>query len=416
MNIWLVYPNGSLPGEGLRPDRAFMISEALVSAGHEVTWWASLFNHTTKKFRSKEDITISPKFTIRPVQTNEYKSHISFKRIQSENEYSRQLYLKAQKYKSPDIIIMSDPALFRSKSILKLVEEKNTLLVLDILDLWPELFHIIFPKFFSKLGNIMFAGLYLRRKSLFRKADAIFAVSESYLDLAKQIAPDLSKDYMSTVYYGINLEKARLVEKKPTSPPKSLQNITRNKGELLAIYASSLGNNYDLITLMEAMRLLEKINFNLKVLIAGTGPLEDYVIDFIKKNSLKQLVYIGNPDLSEMISIFSYCDFGLSMYVKGSTVTMPIKAYNYFAAGLPIVNSLDGELSDYLVKYDAGLNFEPENVQSLVDILQLICSNPIKLKTMAKNSYKLASLFDEKIQYSKVIKLVDKLLIKKHNR
>jgi glycosyltransferase involved in cell wall biosynthesis len=106
---------------------------------------------------------------------------------------------------------------------------------------------------------------------------------------------------------------------------------------------------------------------------------------------------------------------GLSMYVKGSTVTMPIKAYNYFAAGLPIVNSLEGELSDFLVKYDAGLNFEPENVQSLVEVLQLICSNPIKLKTMAKNSYNLASLFDEKKQYTKVIKIVDKLLIKNKN-
>jgi glycosyltransferase involved in cell wall biosynthesis len=415
MNIWLVYPNGALPGEGLRPDRAFMISEALVSAGHEVTWWASLFNHNSKKFRSKEDIVISPKFTIRPVQTSAYKNHISFKRIQSENEYARQVYLNLQNYNSPDIIIMSDPALFRSRSILKLVKETNALLILDILDLWPELFNIIFPKYFAKVGNILFAPLYLRRKSLFRKADAIFAVSESYLDLAKKIAPNLTNEYMSTVYFGINLEKFRSVEKKSASAQKHLQNITRNNGELLAIYASSLGSNYDLKTLLESMTIIEKRKLNLKVLIAGTGPLEDYIINFIKEKGLKQLIYIGNPDLLEMISIFSHCDMGLSMYVKGSTVTMPIKAYNYFAAGLPIVNSLEGELSDFLVKYDAGLNFEPENVQSLVEVLQLICSNPIKLKTMAKNSYNLASLFDEKKQYTKVIKIVDKLLIKNKN-
>jgi glycosyltransferase involved in cell wall biosynthesis len=415
MNIWLVYPNGYLPGEGLRPDRAFMISEALVAAGHEVTWWASLFNHNSKKFRSKEDIVISPKFIIRPVKTNGYKSHISFKRIQSENEYSRQVYLNAKNYNSPDIIIMSDPALFRSRSILKLVDETNALLVLDILDLWPELFRIIFPQFFSKVADIIFAPLYYRRKSFFQKADAIFAVSESYLDLAKKIVPDLSKEYMSTVYFGINLDKFRSVEKK-IAPQNFVQNLSRNKGELLAIYASSLGSNYDLKTLLEAMRLLEKRNFNLKVLIAGTGPLEDYVINFIKKNNLKQLIYIGNPDLSSMISILSYCDIGLSMYVKGSTVTMPIKAYNYFAAGLPIVNSLDGELSDLLVKYDAGLNFKPENVQSLVETLQLICSNPIKLKTMAKNSYNLASLFDEKNQYRKVTNMVNRLLAKKNIR
>ena len=412
MNIWIIYPNGDIPGEGLRMGRSQMIAEALVPAGHEVTWWVSTFNHNTKTFRSKEDIVVSPKFTIRPVQTNGYKRNISFQRIQSENEYSKQIYLNAHKYKSPDIIIMSDPALFRSKLIVKLVKEKKALLVLDVIDLWPELFHIIFPKFLSKIGNLIFAPLYFRRKNLFRKADAIIAVSESYLDLAKKIVPNLSMEFMKSVYYGVNLAKFRSVEERSSVLPLPLQNITRNKGELLAIYASSLGSNYDLKTLLEAVKLLEKRKINLKVLIAGIGPLKDYIISFIKENNLKQVIYIGNPDSSTMSSIFSYCDIGLSMYVKGSTVAMPIKAFNYFCAGLPIVNSLKGDLSDILLKHNAGLNFEAENVRSLVEVLQVLVSSPSKLETMAKNSYNLASLFDEKIQYKKVLDMVEKLAVK----
>lgn len=405
----MVYPNGAIPGEGLRPERAHMIAEALVPAGHEVTWWVSSFSHSSKKFRSKEDIVISPHFTIRPVQTSGYKRNISFQRIQSEKEYSKQIYLNAHKYKSPDIIIMSDPALFRSKSIIKLVKEKEALLVLDVLDLWPELFHIIFPKFLSKIGNLFFAPLYFYRKNLFRKADAIIAVSESYLNLAKKNAPNLSMEFMKSVYFGINLAKFRSVEETSLPVPLPLQNITRNKGELFAIYSSSLGSNYDLKTLLEAAKLIEKRKINLKILIAGIGPLEDYIISFIKENNLKQVIYIGNPDSSTMVSIFSYCDIGLSMYVKGSTVAMPIKAFNYFSAGLPVVNSLQGDLSDILLKYNAGLNFEPENVHSLVEVLQDLISSPSKLETMAKNSYNLASLFDQKIQYNKVLDIVEKL-------
>ena len=412
MNIWIIYPNGDIPGEGLRMGRSQMIAEALVPAGHEVTWWVSAFNHNTKTFRSKDDIVISPKFTIRPVQTNGYKRNISFQRIQSENEYSKQIYLNAHKYKSPDIIIMSDPALFRSKPIIKLIKEKKALLVLDVIDLWPELFHIIFPKFLSKIGNLIFAPLYFHRKNLFRKADAIIAVSESYLDLAKKIVPNLSMEFMKSVYYGVNLAKFRSVEERSSVLPLPLQNITRTKGELVAIYASSLGSNYDLKTLLEAVKLLEKRKINLKVLIAGIGPLKDYIISFIKENNLKQVIYIGNPDSSTMSSIFSYCDIGLSMYVKGSTVAMPIKAFNYFCAGLPIVNSLKGDLSDILLKHNAGSNFEPENARSLVEVLQGLINSPSKLETMAKNSYNLASLFDEKIQYKKVLDMVEKLAVK----
>ena len=148
------------------------------------------------------------------------------------------------------------------------------------------------------------------------------------------------------------------------------------------------------------------------MLIAGIGPLKDYIISFIKENNLKQVIYIGNPDSSTMSSIFSYCDLGLSMYVKGSTVAMPIKAFNYFCACLPIVNSLKGDLSNILLKHNAGLNFEAENVRSLVEVLQVLVSSPSKLETMAKNSYNLASLFDEKIQYKKVLDMVEKLAVK----
>lgn len=413
MNIWIIYPNGDIPGEGLRMGRSQMIADSLVTAGHEVTWWVSAFNHNTKTFRSTEDIVVSPKFTIRPVKTNGYNRNISFQRIKSENEYSKQIYINANKYKSPNIIIMSDPALFRSKLIVKMVKEKKALLVLDVIDLWPELFHIILPKYLSKIGNLIFAPLYFRRKKLFQKADAIIAVSESYLDLVKKIVPNLSKDYMKSVYYGVNLTKFRSDQARSSGLPLPLQNITRNKGELFAIYASSLGSNYDLKTLLQAVKLIEKRKINLKVLIAGIGPLKDYIISFIKENNLKQVIYIGNPDSSTMSSIFSYCDIGLSMYVKGSTVAMPIKAYNYFCAGLPIVNSLKGDLSNLLINHNAGLNFEPENVISLVEVLKELVSSPSKLEKMAKNSYNLASLFDEKIQYKKVLDIVDELVLNK---
>ena len=34
MNIWIIYPYGDIPGEGLRMGRTQMMAEALVPAGH----------------------------------------------------------------------------------------------------------------------------------------------------------------------------------------------------------------------------------------------------------------------------------------------------------------------------------------------------------------------------------------------
>jgi hypothetical protein len=88
MNIWLIYPYGTLPGEGFRPDRPNMIAEALSNSGHNVTWWCSNFEHRTKKFRTDDwlEINLSRLQKTILVPTTGYEKNISFDRIKSENE------------------------------------------------------------------------------------------------------------------------------------------------------------------------------------------------------------------------------------------------------------------------------------------------------------------------------------------
>ena len=181
MNIWLIYPYGSIPGEGKRPDRPSMIADALIAKGHTVTWWASCFDHVSKTFRSDDwkDIEVSPNFTIRLVPALEYRKNISYKRILSEKKYSKEIYSYSKDLSTPDIVILSEPALFRGKPILKLVEESNCLLLLDMLDQWPELFDIVLPHRSKFLGKFLFKPLYNRRRDFFKKADAIFTLSRS---------------------------------------------------------------------------------------------------------------------------------------------------------------------------------------------------------------------------------------------
>jgi len=413
MNIWLIYPYGSIPGEGLRPDRPGMVGTALAKAGHEVTWWASNIEHRSKTVRSGEwkDIEVAPNFTLRLVPTSSYTKNISIKRILYEYNYGKQIKLLAHKYSSPDLIIIGEPALFFNKFIIKIIKGSDTKLLLDRLDLWPELFHMILPKPVNRLGSLIFSPLYLNRRSLFKQAHAIIACSEEYLRMALAINSNVPKELTDTVYFGIDLDEQRGTMNKTIGLPPPLQDITRKEGELWAIYASTLGHNYDLKTLLNAAKILSEKKANIKILIAGTGPLKDYIVSYINNNDLKQIVYIGNPDSDTMASIFTYCDIGLSMYLQSSTVSMPIKAFHYFAAGLPIVNSLKGDLSMFIKTHQAGMNYEAEDPISLANTLEILANDPIKLKSMAENSYKLASLFDIKVQYAKLVELVNRLAV-----
>lgn len=413
MNIWLVYPYGAIPGEGRRPDRASMIAEALSDEGHKITWWASAFDHSNKKFRTKElsDIHISSNFTIRLVPTTGYKKNISFKRIFHENKYSKNILSLSKNYEPPDAIILSEPALFRGRPILKLVKKHKSLLVLDILDIWPELFKIALPKKLQFLGDLIFKPWYVRRKNLFKRANAVLAVSNSYIELAKKINPNMHDELTETVYFGTNVAAQREDMFIPSQMPASLDSEKKISGEVWCIYASTLGSNYDVQTLLETAKLIEEKNINMKLLIAGEGPLRKEIESFIELNKLKRTIYIGNPDSKTLAYIFSFCDIGLSMYLKGSPVTFPIKAFHYFAAGLPVVNSLNGDLSKILLANKAGMQYQAENCQSLFEVLNYLASNPDSRREMANNSYNLAMNFDQSGQYKKFGEILNKLLV-----
>lgn len=412
MNIWLIYPYGSMPGEGLQPDRASMIASALDKAGHNVIWWGSNIEHRSKTIRTSnwKEIEITPGFHIRVVPSIKYSKNISLRRILYEIKFGKQVYLRSKECAPPDVIIMGEPSFFFYKPILKIINEFNVKLILDRLDLWPELFHMTLPKSINRFGKYIFAPLYKRRRFLLNQADGIMAVSNTYLELALSELYSSPMENTATVYFGIDVSAQRNSKDASIELPLTLTNIKKKTGEIWAIYASTLGHNYDLSTLLKTAELLQQKDINIKILIAGTGPLTQYMISYIESKNLKNVLYVGNPNSEIMAKVLSFCDIGLSMYRKDSTVTMPIKVFHYFAAGLLIINSLKGDIAEILTSNNAGVNFAPEDSENLFSILQMISLNPEKISVMKNNSYNLASLYDINIQYAKVVKLVNELM------
>jgi glycosyltransferase involved in cell wall biosynthesis len=196
--------------------------------------------------------------------------------------------------------------------------------------------------------------------------------------------------------------------------PNELKLVEKTNGEIWAIYASTLGNNYDIDTLLGAAVELEISDINVKIIIAGTGPLSNYVRTFIKEKKLTKVLYLGNPNSTVMASIYSVCDIGLSMYLKSSTVSMPIKAFHYFAAGLPIINSLGGDLAQILKDNEAGINYEAENIESLVVAIKKLVSNSKLRKSMSEKSFQLGMAFDIDCQYDKFLRIIEKVAIQKN--
>ncbi|MEM2174184.1 MAG: glycosyltransferase family 4 protein [Candidatus Micrarchaeia archaeon] len=410
--VWLINPYGPIPGEGWCDYRYTVIGDILSKHNYRVIWWTANFSHHFKKFRSKDwvDIEINPYFIIRLVPTCEYKKNISIKRIKFELRYAWNVYRRALRESPPVCIIGADPPQIVGLLSVKLSKYFNAKLILDIIDLWPEIFVIALPSLFRSVGSAFFYIFYLLRRYNLCQADAIIAASEIFFEVLKKKVPFKKDRPFVTIFNGIDVAWFRALMDRDNELPEEIKLKIGQKTskDIWAIYAGSLNNNYDIKTLLNAALYLKKEN-NIKIFIIGDGIFREEIMNFITVNGLTNLVYLGKLQYEELIQFYKYCDIGICPYHKESTA-WPVKLYDYTAAGLPIINSSQF-LKEFIEVNKLGINYEPGNVCSFVNALNMLATHTTLRKQMATNSYNIAMKFDKNIQYNKLVNLLNAILL-----
>ncbi|WP_210151340.1 glycosyltransferase family 4 protein [Chryseobacterium scophthalmum] len=399
LNIHLVNPYGTLPNEGWRKYRTNIVAEYLADQGYNVTYWISNIDHRSKKKRYDEDIdiVINSNLTIKIVSSPEYAGNGSFQRIIYERGFSKRVkeIFLSNRFNS-DIIIITDPALFYGQSIYEIAEKTNSKFFIDILDLWPEVFITLFPKNLRWLSNLVLSPFYYLRKKLFKKAHGFIAVTHDYLQVAKNIAPNTPG---VVVYIGIEKSNTKEVQK---------VNICKSKDEIFIVYAGTLGINYDIQTILQFAEKLETTDINAKLIIAGDGPAKNDVENTISKGKLQKTIFLGRLDVEELNSLYSICDIALSTYLSTSTVSMPVKAFDYISFGLPVINSLGREYGRLVKERKIGVQYKAEDVESLFYQFSELISNDELLKSMKENALSLSQEFGIQNEYKKYMKFLEK--------
>ncbi len=405
MTIWLINAYGPIPGEGWRDYRYTIIGETLAKAGHSVIWWTSSFSHHFKRFRSREweDRLVAASFVIRLVPASGYTRNISLARVWNELLFAWRIYLRTRKEPRPDLIIAADPPSTIGRVAVWLARRGKCPLVFDVMDLWPELFALALPKGLRKWGPLIFSPLSALRKHNHARADGLIALCESYRVTMITQLPERNKLPSAAIFNGIDVAAFRSIMRQPLDgidlPPKA-------KNAVRAVYAGSLGENYDIITLMKAAEILGRSAVPIQIVIAGVGPLLESLKAFIREKQLNNLIYVGCLSPEQLPSLYNLCNIGISAYCPASTVSMPDKAYDYMAAGLPIVNSLRGELEGILQAGQIGLQYVAGDAESLAFALTKLACDRALMERMAQQSLAAGGIFDRDVQFGALPDLI----------
>ncbi len=417
MNIWLINPNGPIPGEEWRDYRFTLLGEALAERGHRVTWWTANFSHHFKRFRSRswQSISVRPNFMISLVPTTGYARNISLGRLKYEAMYAKRLYSRAIESMPPHCIVGVDPPQVIGFTAARIAKRFGIPLILDVFDLWPELFDLAFPRLLRPLAPRMLFPLYVLRRRNLRQADGVVALCDTYLDVARrQIVGHRSIPFL-TIFNGIDVSAFRFMLNANPNADEQERHVAKQPSDIWAIYAGSLGNNYDIHTLLHAAVLLKSQGSRVRILIAGDGPFRMKVMHFIESHQMSNCIYLGRLETRQLIGIYTFCDIGICAYSRDSNVSMPDKAYDYMAAGLPIVNSLRGEFEMFMRNAQIGLQYEAGDARSLAAALELLAREEAKRKVMAGNSYEAGTGFDCHVQYSKYADFIETVVLDRSN-
>lgn len=400
--IWVVNPFDDVPGEDLPPMRYWSLCRALATRGHDVTWWSADWSHRRKQRRTPPaGVREAERFALELVPVRPYVRNVSPARIASHRDFGRNFLRRAHGLVSsgaihrPDVILASLPPLEGPEAAARLARALGARFVLDVMDLWPETFERLLPgpQWLRRVaGRLVLGRMRDRRQALVTAADAISAATHTYLDATVGRArPDVSRH---VCYLGADLEPQAAAGR--DTPPRIADTLE-------CVYAGSLEAGQDIETLAAAAKLLAERGESVTLHVAGTGRLEPTLrAAAATLQGRCQLVVHGLLPADRYRSLLAACDVGLVLVKPESCVAVPYKACDYAAAGLALVNSLPGELTQLMERHGAGLAYTAGDPGSLAAAISRLAADRRLLAAMRDGSRGLAAaVFDRQITYAR---------------
>jgi len=396
MNIWLISAFEPLPIDETRPMRFMGIADELLNKGHHVTFWSSSFNHFNKIQRVSEDITITinDRFYLKLVHTKPYKKNISVSRLYSHYYFSNRLQQNILNTEKPELIYLAFPPINTLKLVSNYARVNNIPLVIDIIDPWPDVVLNIIPSILQKPFKILLSKYYKILRNSFSTSSAIFSISDTYIQWARKFVNTDSVKY-KVFFPAVDTTLYNQYKGDAESSSNSLK----------FIYAGTLGAYYDIETIIEAAKHFNKNEA--EFIIAGDGPKKKN-LEF-RARGLDNIKFTGWLNSQDLQGYMETSHIGIAAYTTSGTQTVTYKLFDYLAAGLPILNSLDGEMQQILDNNRLGIYYQSENCQNLISgIQQFLTMDREKLNKIKKRAKEFAQNHgDKKVVYGNLVEQLE---------
>ena len=225
--------------------------------------------------------------------------------------------------------------------------------IIDVVDIWPDV--LPFPPLTRTLLAPVFALWKWFFKSAVGKADMVMAVSDEF---ALEAACYANPTAMVKRFY-IGHER--------------LEAMTEKQTVFTIAYVGNLGRLYDFETLLDVLDG-DELRDRVQLFIIGNGDREDWLLRELEVRNLRYRFFGPIYDRARLAEILRGCHVGFNGYIN-TTAAFSYKANTYLAAGLPMLNSMNGDLRRLVAAHHLGENYEGGNRQQLGECIFRLLRN-----------------------------------------
>lgn len=362
-----------------------------LSREHRVEIITSDFGHDAK--RHKEPLVHSWPFTVTFLHEPGYKKNISLQRFVSHRAWGGEVKKYLESRKRPDVIYCAVPSLTAPLEAAKYCEKNNIRFVIDVQDLWPEAFKLVFHV--PVLNDIVFAPFNRMANGIYSRADSICGVSQTYVDRALEANKKCANGHV--VFLGTKLSAFDGNAEK--------NQVVKPEGELWIGYCGTLGASYDILTVMEALHLVSQHGMKPpKFVVMGDGERRREFEARAKELGVDCL-FTGALAYDKMCGMLAACDIAANPIMRHAAQSIINKHGDYASAGIPVINTQEcQEYRDLVENYRMGFNVRNGDAKEFAEKITVLMQDAALRRTMGENSRKCAEeRFDRARTYQGLI-------------
>ena len=306
-----------------------------------------------------------------------------FKRTMDYISFSVTAFLQGL-FEKTDIIIATSPHFFTALSGRTLSFWKRKPWIMEVRDLWPESVKTV-----GALKDSLFIRYFEKEEMwCYKSADKIITVTDSFKVAITR--KGISADKIEIVKNGANFDLF-----KPMQKDKYLLDTLNLNDKIVLGFIGTHGMAHKLDFILDCAKQLENTKYHF--LFIGDGAMKKLLLQKMEMENIVNVTMLDAVPKDQVSRYLSLVDISLIHLRKSELfkTVIPSKIFENAAMEIPILIGVDGEARSIIELYNAGLYFEPENMESFMNQIELI-NNPSNYTEFQKGCRRLATDFDRK--------------------